>query len=147
MLSNYKTEKKDTQKIIVDLISFGFKKNDLPNANYLIDVRFINNPYYIDKLNPLTGLDKDVIRFFKEDRIVQRFLKELYNWVKCLLELNKNANREKITLAIGCTGGQHRSPYIVECLAKYLTKNLAKKELVSKLSVYHRELNEYNVTA
>ena len=50
--------------MLLELISFGFKTNNLPDTNYLIDVRFLNNPFYIDELRDLTGLDKKVINFF-----------------------------------------------------------------------------------
>lgn len=128
--------------MIVDLISFAFSKNKQPTANYIIDVRFLNNPFYVNELRSLTGLDNQVIEFFKNDRDTKSFLKELLNWINLILELNSNTNKEKIVIAIGCTGGQHRSPYIVECLAQYLTKN----KLVSELSIYHTELKKYNVT-
>ena len=128
--------------MIVDLISFAFSNKEQPNANYLIDVRFLNNPFYVDELRRLTGLDNKVIDFFKKDNNTNKFAKELFEWIKFILELNKKANKEKIVIAIGCTGGQHRSPYIVESLAKYLTNN----KLVSELSIYHSELKKYNVT-
>ena len=129
--------------MIVDLISFSFESNDIPKANYLFDVRFINNPFYIDELRGLTGLDKAVINFFEKDQGANEFLKELYRWVEFIIKVNKNGNKEKITLAIGCTGGQHRSPYIIECLGKYLTK----KSLISELSIHHMVLKNYNVCA
>ena len=53
--------------MIVELISFGFKNNNPPIANYLIDVRFLNNPFYVDELRELTGLDSKVIDFFEKD--------------------------------------------------------------------------------
>ena len=127
--------------MILDLISFSFNQSTLPVANYLIDVRFLNNPFYIDELRGLTGLDNDVIKFFENDQLAQSFLKELYKWITFIVQANKNADKGKIIIAIGCTGGQHRSPYIIECLGKYLVK----KKLVSELSIYHRELKKYNV--
>ena len=127
--------------MIVDLISFGFKKNNLPSSNYLIDVRFLNNPYYVDELRELTGLDDKVIAFFESDNETKDFLKKLCNWIEYIILSNKKANKEKISIAIGCTGGQHRSPYVVENLAKHLLK----KKLISELSIYHTELKKYNV--
>ena len=127
--------------MILELISFSFKKNNLPSANYLIDVRFLNNPFYIDELKSLTGLNDKVIEFFKKDKGTKTFLEILNTWVDYILDANKKANKEKIIIAIGCTGGQHRSPYIVESLAKAL----AKKEFISELSIYHTELKKYNV--
>ena len=128
--------------MLVELISFGFKTNNIPNTNYLIDVRFLNNPFYIDKLRELTGLDKEVINFFKEDSKVDEFLKNLFEWTKYILDTNRSASREKIIIAIGCTGGQHRSPYITECLAKHL---LDKDNASSEIFINHRELKKYNI--
>ena len=128
--------------MIIELISFGFKTNNTPDTNYLIDVRFLNNPFYIDKLRSLTGLDKEVINFFKEDPVVDEFLENLFEWIRYILNTNKSASREKITIAIGCTGGQHRSPYITECLATYLANtNTSTDEIL----INHRELKKYNI--
>lgn len=126
--------------MILELISFGFSKNNLPEANYLFDVRFLNNPFYADKLRPLCGLDNEVIDFFKKDKLTTDFLKQLSTWLEYIIELNEKADKEKITIAIGCTGGQHRSPYIVESLAK----TLASKKFIDELSIYHKELSKYN---
>lgn len=128
--------------MIVELISFSFQKNSLPNANYLIDVRFLNNPFYVDKLQLLTGLDDEVIEFFEEDKESRNFLRHLYKWIEYIVEINQERKKEKIVIAIGCTGGQHRSPYIVQKLAKHLTK----KKLATQLSIYHLELMKYNET-
>ena len=128
--------------MILELISFGFKTNDIPDTNYLIDVRFLNNPFYIDELRDLTGLDTEVISFFKEDPKVHEFVKKIFDWIKYILETNKSAEREKITIAIGCTGGQHRSPYITECLARHITE---RSTACSEISVNHRELKKYNI--
>ena len=127
--------------MIIDLISFGFKDNNLPAANHIIDVRLLNNPFYIDELRSLNGLDKEVIEFFEKDKGVKIFLEILTKWIEYLLEANNNANKEKIIIAIGCTGGQHRSPYIVE----YIAKTLIKKKSISELAIYHTTLKKYNV--
>lgn len=128
--------------MIVDLISFSFNVEQQPNSNYLIDVRSLNNPFYLDELREKTGLDKEVISFFEKDDVTKSFLSNLYNWIIYILELNIKTNKEKITIAIGCTGGQHRSPYIIECLAKYLSK----KNPTIQVNVHHRELSKYNVS-
>ena len=127
--------------MIVDLISFAFSKNDTPDANYLVDVRFLNNPFYVEKLRSQTGLDSDVINFFINDAGTKRFLKELCSWIEYIVGVNKKATKEKLIIAFGCTGGQHRAPYIAESLAKYLIN----KKLIRELSVYHRELKKYNI--
>ena len=125
--------------MIVELISFSYNRNNIPNANYLIDVRFLNNPFYIDELRGLTGLDKEVINFFKDDTVNKTFIKELCRWIEYILKVNKEANNNKIVIGIGCTGGQHRSPYIAECLGKHLLK----KKLAGELSIYHTELKKH----
>ena len=126
--------------MITELISFGFKYDDIPNTNYLIDVRFLNNPYYISELKDLCGLDKEVINFFENDLGVQEFLKRLYSWVTYIIEANKKANKDKLTIAIGCTGGQHRSPYVIEKLVKQLQTG----DLI-EAHIYHKQLNKNNV--
>ena len=126
--------------MILELISFGFKKNNPPIANYLIDVRFLNNPFYVDALRELTGLDKDVIDFFEKDKNIKDFLNKLFKWIEYILNQNKASNNEKIIIAIGCTGGQHRSPYVTEMLATHLKK----KKVINKISIYHSELKKYN---
>ena len=128
--------------MILELISFGFKLKNTPESNYLIDVRFLNNPFYVDELRDLTGLDKEVINFLQEDVKVNEFLKKLFEWTEYILNANKFSDKEKIIIAIGCTGGQHRSPYITECLAKYLA---ARNLTASEIFVNHRELKKYNI--
>ena len=129
--------------MIVELISFGFKYNSIPEANYLIDVRFLPNPFYVDELRSLTGLDKEVISFFEKDNSTstQQFILRLLDWLNYIIEVNKNANKEKIIIAIGCTGGQHRSPYILELISK----NLKKNSQISKLAICHKQLNKSEV--
>ena len=129
--------------MIIDLISFGFKYNNTPDTNYLIDVRFLNNPYYIKELKELTGLDKEVIEFFEKDKDTQKFINELYCFIELLISENIKAKKQKITIAIGCTGGQHRSPYITEYIAKELHQ---RKQLISELTIYHKQLKKYNMS-
>lgn len=127
--------------MIVDLISFSFKKGIPDDANYVIDVRFLNNPFYVDSLRSLTGLDSDVIDFFKKDKGIKSFMKELFEWINFIVKSNKKAHKTKIVIAIGCTGGQHRSPYIIETLGKHISGD----KHISEVSVYHKELKKYNV--
>ena len=125
----------------IELISFSFKSQNLPEANYIFDVRFLSNPFYVDELRDLTGLDKEVINFFKNDSITQNFLNKFLEWSQYLIKHNIGAKKEKIVIAIGCTGGQHRSPYITERLGEYLLGDPG----TSELTIYHRELKKYNV--
>lgn len=126
--------------MIVDLISFSFKNGIPGDANYVIDIRFLNNPFYVDTLRDLTGLDSDVVDFFKKDKGAISFLKELFKWTDFIVKSNKKASKPKIVIAIGCTGGQHRSPYVVEALGKYISEG----KYTSGVSVYHKELKKYN---
>ena len=127
--------------ISIELISFSFKSKNIPEANYIFDVRFLNNPFYVDELRELTGLDKEVITFFENDTTTQGFLLKFLEWSRYLITHNLKANKEKIVIAIGCTGGQHRSPYITERLGKCLIGDTD----ISELTIYHRELKKYNV--
>ncbi|MBY5993105.1 RNase adapter RapZ [Ferrimonas balearica] len=115
--------------------SFGFKHGMPKQADYLFDVRFLPNPHWDPELRVLTGLDKPVQRYFRRHDSVTRFIDHterfLLNWLP-MLERN---NRAYLTVAIGCTGGQHRSVYIAEALAKRFAGYRG------QVQVNHRELD------
>lgn len=98
--------------------SFGFK-NGLPlDADLVFDVRCLANPHYDPELRPLTGRDPAVIAFLEAQTEVGRMLADIGRFVEDWLPAYVGDNRSYLTVAIGCTGGQHRSVYIAERLAK-----------------------------
>jgi UPF0042 nucleotide-binding protein len=113
--------------------SFAFKKGIPLDADLVFDVRCLPNPHYDPLLRPMTGLDDPVIDFLLRDVNVQRMLadigKFLEDWLPCYIR----DNRSYLTVAIGCTGGRHRSVYFVETLARRF-------HAVVPVLIRHREL-------
>ncbi|MBI4998755.1 MAG: RNase adapter RapZ [Rhodocyclales bacterium] len=97
--------------------SFGFKHGLPMDADLVFDVRCLPNPHYDPALRPQTGLDADVIAFLGGDAEVRRMIDDVGNFVDRWLPSYVRDNRSYLTVAIGCTGGQHRSVYIAEQLA------------------------------
>ncbi|MEQ1773195.1 MAG: RNase adapter RapZ [Burkholderiales bacterium] len=98
--------------------SFGFKHGIPLDADIVFDVRSLPNPYYDPVLRPQTGMDAAVIEFMKNTPDAQRLLEDIRRFVETWLPSFRRDNRSYLTVAIGCTGGQHRSVYFVEALAK-----------------------------
>ncbi len=97
--------------------SFGFKHGIPMDADLVFDVRCLPNPHYDPVLRPLTGQDKPVIDFLEKIPEVGQMVDDIYGFVASWLPSYVNDNRSYLTVAIGCTGGQHRSVYVAEQLA------------------------------
>lgn len=97
--------------------SFGFKHGLPLDADFVFDVRCLPNPYYEVALRPLTGQDEAICRFFESEPSVAEMLTDIRRFLKTWLPRFRQDNRSYVTVAIGCTGGQHRSVYIAEQLA------------------------------
>ena len=98
--------------------SFGFKHGIPMDADLVFDVRCLPNPHYDPVLRPLTGQDKPVIDFLEKIPEVGQMVDDIYGFVASWLPSYVNDNRSYLTVAIGCTGGQHRSVYVAEQLAR-----------------------------
>ena len=99
--------------------SFGFKHGIPIDADYVFDVRFLPNPHWDPKLRPMTGLDKPVAAFLARRTEVHNFIYQTRSYLEQWLPMLETNNRSYLTVAIGCTGGKHRSVYIAEQLADY----------------------------
>lgn len=123
--------------VMVSFISFGFKNGAPQDADIIFDVRTVPNPYYLDNLKNLSGLDQPVIDFIEN----QRETKENYDLITAYLDKylpsTVRENRGMIVVAIGCTGGQHRSVYFVEELAKRYKFNFP-------VFIHHRDVKRGN---
>ncbi|MDP0367028.1 RNase adapter RapZ [Glaesserella parasuis] len=104
--------------IIVE--SFGFKYGIPADADYVFDVRFLPNPHWNLELRPMTGLEKPVIDFLENQPEVHQFISHTCNYLEVWLPLLEQNNRSYLTIAIGCTGGKHRSVFVAEKLARYI---------------------------
>ncbi|AJR07391.1 RNase adapter RapZ [Photobacterium gaetbulicola] len=110
---------RDSRELIMVFESFGFK-HGLPNdADYVFDVRFLPNPHWIPELKPLTGLDQEVKDYLAGHAEVSQLIYQIRNFIETWLPMLEKNNRSYLTVAIGCTGGQHRSVYITQQLAEY----------------------------
>jgi len=110
------------QRLALHLISFAYKYGIPPDADLVLDVRFLPNPYFVEELRPLTGNDPRVRDYVLEKPETQVFLEHLFQFLDFLLPLFIQEGKTHLTLAIGCTGGQHRSVVIANALAAHLTQ-------------------------
>lgn len=118
----------------VQVMSFGFKYGIPVDADLLIDVRFLKNPYYITALREKTGLDKEVWDYVWASEDAEEFYQRESSLVKWLLPKYKAEGKSTLTIAFGCTGGQHRSV----AFAHRLSQDLAGEW---KVNEYHRDIN------
>ena len=122
----------------VNVQSFGFK-NGLPlGADLVFDVRFLDNPHFVEELRPKTGLDPEVSSFVLSQPDYQGFLENLKSLLFFLLPRYLQEGKTSLTIGIGCTGGRHRSVAISEDLAPYLLGTGAAVE------VSHRDIDKGN---
>jgi UPF0042 nucleotide-binding protein len=123
-----------TRTTAVRLLSFGFKRGIPADVDVILDARFLPNPFYVEALKPLNGRDWPVQEYLLESPDYREFLERAESWLRWSLPLVQQEGRAYHTLAIGCTGGQHRSVALVEMLAHRLRNDVA------ALTVRHREL-------
>lgn len=102
--------------------SFGYKHGIPGDSDFVFDVRALPNPYWEPKLRALNGCDADVAEFLSKEAAVQTMLSDLTAFLEKRVEEFTQANRSYLTVAVGCTGGQHRSVYIAERLAEHFRK-------------------------
>ncbi len=119
----------------IQLISFGYKHGIPLEADLVFDVRFMRNPYYIEALRPHSGLTEPVREYVLGQPIAQGFLDGLKAMLDLLLPAYATEGKTRLTIAIGCTGGYHRSIAISEALAAWL-----RERDFGPVAVFHREL-------
>ncbi|MEE2023885.1 RNase adapter RapZ [Alkalimonas mucilaginosa] len=121
-------------RLVILFESFGFKYGIPKDADFVFDARFLPNPHWEPELKPQTGLDQPVQQYLASKTVVHDYIQQIHQFVNHWLpQLEKN-NRSYLTIAIGCTGGQHRSVFIAEQLATLL------REQRSDIQIRHREL-------
>lgn len=126
---------KTKSSIAILFQSFGFKHGVPIDADYVFDIRNLPNPYWDPALRDATGQDQSIIDFLQNEPQVKSMKEDLQRFIQRWLPTFIEANRSYITIAIGCTGGQHRSVYMAEQLAQ------AFKQHYPQVQVRHRELN------
>ncbi|TSJ90675.1 RNase adapter RapZ [Gilliamella apicola] len=116
--------------------SFGFKHGLPVDADFVFDVRFLPNPHWDINLRPLTGLDEPVKNYLLKHDEVANFIYQTANYLQQWLPMLEKNNRSYLTIAIGCTGGQHRSVFIAEQLAEFF------KAQNKQVQIRHRTLEK-----
>ncbi|EAR21875.1 RNase adapter RapZ [Nitrococcus mobilis] len=114
--------------------SFGYKQGLPPNADYVFDVRCLPNPHWEPELRSLTGLDTAVISYLAAQQDVERYYRQVEDFLDEWIPHFERENRSYLTVAIGCTGGQHRSVYLANRLADHFRTRRA------SVTIRHREL-------
>ena len=123
-------------RLSIHLVSFGYRFGIPHEADIVIDVRFIPNPYFIDELRPLSGNDEKIKIFVSAKQETKLFLKKFEEFLSFLLPLYEQEGKANLTIAIGCTGGHHRSVSIVNLLKSFLD------ETTYSLQVRHRDVDK-----
>ncbi len=123
-----------TEVMKIRVFSFGFKYGAPLEVDLLVDVRFLPNPYYIAKLRDLNGRDKLVVRFVKKWSTTKGFLEKYFSLLEYLIPLYEKEGRSSLTIAVGCTGGRHRSVVIAEEIFLHL------KDFFSEITLIHRDM-------
>ena len=113
-------EDKKYNSLMISVMSFGFKKGIPSDADLVFDVRFLPNPFYIDELKPLTGNDRPVKEYVMSFPETGQFMDKLIDMITFLIPGYIKEGKNQLVIAIGCTGGQHRSVTIANALAERL---------------------------
>lgn len=135
-------EDKDYKNLYITVLSFGFKYGIPSDADLVFDVRFLPNPYYVDSLRPKNGNDPEVQNYVMQGGTAERFMEMLTEMMTFLIPRYVAEGKTQLVIAIGCTGGKHRSV----TLANALYNELSRKEQEYGVKVEHRDIGKDAVT-
>lgn len=129
-------EIKRSGEMKISVVSFGYKYGVPVDADIVMDVRFLENPNYIKNLKDKNGLDIAVARYISSDKNSKIFLGKFTKLIKYLIPLYVKEGKSYLTIAVGCTGGRHRSVYLARNIAEFL------KKTNMTVSAYHRDIRK-----
>jgi UPF0042 nucleotide-binding protein len=127
------------QEMVITIFSFGFKYGIPIDADMVFDVRFLPNPFYVQKYKYWTGRVKEVGDYIRKSPVTDEFLNHLYDFTDFIVEQFEKSGKTQLTMAIGCTGGMHRSVFVTEQLGKHLAAHHG------RVNVEHRDLHRNRV--
>jgi UPF0042 nucleotide-binding protein len=130
-------ENRDFKNLYITVLSFGFKYGIPADADLVFDVRFLPNPYYVEELRPLTGLDVPIQKYVMDAPQYWEFMDKLTDMVGFLIPNYVSEGKNQLVIAIGCTGGKHRSVTV----AQGLHERLASQENYG-LRIEHRDIKK-----
>jgi RNase adapter protein RapZ len=125
---------KGAREMTLQVVSFGYKNGIPIDADIVMDVRFLPNPHYVSALRRQTGLDAGVRRFLLEQPVALRFLKGWKALISSLLPHYVREGKSYLAIAVGCTGGRHRSVFCTHWLAQEL------RDLGYPVQEFHRDI-------
>jgi len=124
-----------SRQMTISITSFGFKHGVPFDADLVFDVRFLPNPNFVPVLKELTGMQKSVQDYVKKDGVAAQFMKKLMSFMEFLIPLYMKEGKNYLTIAIGCTGGRHRSVAVTEMIREKLDDSL-------DIEVRHRDIEK-----
>lgn len=126
----------ENTSMTIVLESFAFKRGVPQDVDFIFDARILPNPYWVDGLREYTGMDQPVREWLEQDEAVEGMLADILNFLKTWLPEFQHSQRSYVTVGIGCTGGRHRSVYLVDRLAQGLGTGFG------QILIHHREMQE-----
>ncbi len=130
--------RKQASKLLINVVSFGFQNGAPAEADLVFDMRFLKNPHWVPALRPKTGRDAAVAAYIRRQPIARTAIKKITSLLRWLVPLYIQEGKSYLTIAIGCTGGRHRSVYVAETLKRELsdlkgvTVKVSHRDLVKK---------------
>ncbi len=124
----------NSEAMTIVLESFAFKRGVPQDVDFIFDARILPNPHWVENLREYNGLDQPVREWLEQDDAVERMISDVLGFLKTWLPEFQNSQRSYVTVGIGCTGGRHRSVYLVDRLASGLGDSFG------DVLIYHREL-------
>lgn len=111
-----------SQKLLVNILSFGYKHGHPYDADMVFDVRFLPNPFFVEELKELNGLDDQIVKYVMDREDTSEYVQKLVEFLEFLIPRYEKEGRSYLTIAIGCTGGRHRSVVIAGKLAEHFKR-------------------------
>jgi UPF0042 nucleotide-binding protein len=136
-IQQYAQQGLNSSQMTVTLLSFGYSFGIPFEADLMFDVRFLPNPYFVEELKRLRGDDPKVAEYVLQWEETKEFLKRIQEFIRFLFPLYMRERKTHLTIAVGCTGGRHRSIVIADRLKEMLRDELAQKGVF--LTVRHRD--------
>lgn len=139
IFSQYTDTEGKQQEFRIEVLSFGYKYGLPIDADIVMDVRFLPNPYYVAELKNLTGRDEKVAQYVMAQPAIETFYQQFLGLLRQIMPGYEQEGKQSLTVAIGCTGGQHRSVAIAERLGKDLAQDY-------RVNLGHRDINKRKET-
>jgi UPF0042 nucleotide-binding protein len=142
LIAHFGPASSSATRMVSRVVSFGFKYGTPVDADVVLDVRFLDNPYFVPELKPLSGLDEAVARYVLGADETQQFLRRTRELLEYVMPRYEREGKSYLTIAIGCTGGRHRSVAIAEALARDVSASLG-----WSVGVVHRDVQRGQIAA